>query len=320
MNYLILKNMKMNRIISIIAAALTVLAIPSFAQTTTSREDYLQRYSRLVDRVGVSGVGVETLVKNWEKDYPEDIDMLLAKFSFCLSKSRSSEVQIHEGPKYLGENPILSLKDSLSNNVYYFQVTKYDDELFGTASSAIDKAIELDPNRLDLRLYKAAALIDYEKESPDMASAYLNGIIDYNSISHPKWTYPGIEEVDDEAFCALIQEYCYTFFRMGAPGTFEVFRQLSEKMSKNFPSSPIFQTNIGSYYLVYKHDSSTALKIYNKVLKKHPDDYATIKNCVLLARTDKDTKLEKKYLPMLIKTTPDENERNSAEVRLKALQ
>ena len=49
--------------------------------------------------------------------------------------------------------------------------------------------------------------------------------------------------------------------------------------------------------------------MYNKVLKKNPDDYATIKNCVLLARNDKNVKLEKKYLPMLIRVTPDETEK-----------
>ena len=59
--------------------------------------------------------------------------------------------------------------------------------------------------------------------------------------------------------------------------------------------------------------------MYNKVLKKKPDDYAAIKNCVLLARKDKNVKLEKKYLPMLIKVTPDETEKATAQARLSVL-
>ena len=86
-----------------------------------------------------------------------------------------------------------------------------------------------------------------------------------------------------------------------------------------YPKNTVFLTNIGSYYLVYKHDSKNALKMYNKVLKKVPGDYTAIKNCVLLARSDKNKKLEKKYLAMLAKVTPDETEKLQAEARLKSL-
>ena len=61
------------------------------------------------------------------------------------------------------------------------------------------------------------------------------------------------------------------------------------------------------------------LKYYNKVLKKHPDDLTAIRNCILLARNDKNIKLEKKYLPMLVKYGETENDRNSAKARLTAL-
>ena len=92
-----------------------------------------------------------------------------------------------------------------------------------------------------------------------------------------------------------MQEYCYAFFKIGTPHCFEAFKELSEKMLGYYPDNTVYMTNIGSYYLVYKHDSKAALKMYNKVLKKSPDDYTAIKNCVLLARSDKNIKLEKKY-------------------------
>ena len=61
------------------------------------------------------------------------------------------------------------------------------------------------------------------------------------------------------------------------------------------------------------------MNYYGKVLKINPKDYTAIKNCVLMARKNKDVKLEKKYLPMLIAVTEDDMERASAEARLKAL-
>lgn len=295
-----------------------VMLLPLSAQTKTEREDYLDRYQLLVSKLGAAGVGVETLLQRWEKDYPEDTDMLLGQFSYYLTKSQSSSIEVIDAQKYLGNAPTLTLKDTLGNDVNYFQVVSYDDELFGKATRAIEKAIELNPDRLDLRLFKISSLIGYEKDSPDMALAGLKALIDYNGHSHPVWEYPDVE-TSDELFPSVMQEYCYAFFKIGTPHCFEAFRELSEKMLVYYPGNPAYMTNLGSYYLVYKHDSKAALKMYNKVLKKNPDDYTAVKNCVLLARSEKNVKLEKKYLPMLVRVTPDETERVSAQTRLDAL-
>lgn len=295
-----------------------VMLLPLSAQTKTEREDYLDRYQLLVSKLGAAGVGIETLLQRWEKDYPEDTDMLLGQFSYYLTKSQSSSIEVIDAQKYLGNAPALTLKDTLGNDVNYFQVVSYDDELFGKATRAIEKAIELNPDRLDLRLFKISSLIGYEKDSPDMALAGLKALIDYNGHSHPVWEYPDVE-TSDELFPSVMQEYCYAFFKIGTPHCFEAFRELSEKMLVYYPGNPAYMTNLGSYYLVYKHDSKAALKMYNKVLKKNPDDYTAVKNCVLLARSEKNVKLEKKYLPMLVRVTPDETERVSAQTRLDAL-
>ena len=308
--------MNMKRILFTILTALTLL--PLSAQTKTPQKDYLDRYQLLVSKLGAAGVGIETLLQRWEKDYPEDTDMLLGKFSYYLTKSQSSSIEVIDAQKYLGNTPALTLKDSLGRDVNYFQVINYDDELFGKATQAIEKAIELNPDRLDLRLFKISSLIGYEKDSPDMALAGLKALIDYNGHSHPVWEYPGVEASED-LFPSVMQEYCYAFFKIGTPHCFEAFKELSEKMLAYYPGNPVYMTNIGSYYLVFKHDSKSALKMYNKVLKKNPDDYTAIKNCVLLARSEKNSKLERKYLPMLVRVTPDETERASAQARLDAL-
>lgn len=295
-----------------------VTLLPLSAQDKTTRKEYFDRYQLLVSKLGVNGVGVETVLQRWGKDYPDDTDMLLGKFSYYLAKSQTTSIEVRDAAKYLGNAPALTLKDSLGRDVNYFQVVSYDDELFGKATQAIEKAIELNPDRLDLRLFKISALIGYEKDSPDMALSGLKALIDYNGHSHPKWEYPGVD-ANDDLFPSMMQEYCYAFFKIGTPHCFDAFKELSEKMLIYYPGNTVYMTNIGSYYLVYKHDSKAALKMYNKVLKKSPDDYTAIKNCVLLARNDKNTKLERKYLPMLIRVTPDETEKLSAQARLDAL-
>jgi tetratricopeptide (TPR) repeat protein len=85
------------------------------------------------------------------------------------------------------------------------------------------------------------------------------------------------------------------------------------------PNQPLYLDNMGSYYLVFQKDSKKALKYYNKVLKKHPDDITAIRNCVVLARKDKNVKLEKKYLEMMVRYARAESDRLSAEGRLTVL-
>jgi hypothetical protein len=305
----------MKRYLSLAAALLLTLTLA--AQSTP--EEFSARYDRLVARVGIGGAGVETLLDRWEEAYPNDLAMLAGKFACYLEKSATPKVIRLAQDRYLGREPLLAGKDSAGVKANYFEDTEYDDELFGRSQSALDKAISLAPLRLDYRLAKVSSLTAYEKESPDMAMQTLRGIIDYNYSSRPEWVYPGLAKVDGDAFNALIQEHCYNFFRIGSPQSQEAFRELSELMLSHNPGEPLFLDNLGSYWLVSRGDGKKALKYYNKVLKKHPDDLTAIRNSLLVARRDKDVKLEKKYLEMLVKYADSESDRLSAKARLDAL-
>ena len=295
-----------------------LLACFTAVNAQTASEDFQTRYQNLVKRVGAAGIGVETLVDRWEKAFPEDPSMLEAKFNYYLEKSRTTTLVAKDTDRYMGNKPALTLKDSLDRDVRYFEETFYDDSLFALSSQAIDKAIRLYPDRIDLRFDKVTALTQYEKESPDMAASALAGLIDYNAVSHPAWKV-GDQVIDAETFEAAVQEYCFAFYTIGSPVSYEAFLSLSEKMLTYDPKSTLFLTNVGTYWLIAKNDTRKALKCYNKVLKLDPENYTAVKNCIILARKGKNTKLEKKYLPTLIKITEDEREKASAEARLKAL-
>jgi predicted Zn-dependent protease len=208
------------------------------------------------------------------------------------------------------------LKDSLGNDIYYYQENIFDDELYGQAVKAADKAVAAWPDRLDFRFMKANAYIAYEKESPDMALAYLQELVRENSRRSRPWTFEG-SAADGSLFEDAMQEYCFSFYSIGSQASYEAFRILSEQLASVFPDNAGFLDNIGSYHLV-KKDFKTALKYYDKVLKKYPEDYTAMQNALLASRRMQNLKLEKKYLSHILKYGA-EKDRMLAKGRLDAL-
>lgn len=274
-------------------AALLLAALSLSAQN----ERFEQRYNLLVSKLGPAGVGIETLLDNWAKADSTDEKLLAARFDYYLVKSRSTEVVKKSTKKYLGMDPLLSLKDSLGADVYYYQDVVYDDELFGKAIHAADRAISLYPDKLEYRFMKANAYISYEKESPDMTLDYLMKLIDANSKRTKPWNFEG-KKSDDAFFQEAMQEYCYSFYLIGSPQAREAFYKLSERMNSLYPDNIAFINNMGSYYLVAKDDPKTALKYYKKVLKKDSKDLVALQNGVIAARKTGNSKLEAKYRQM----------------------
>ena len=296
------------------ATALLLSYTAVMAQTESER--YEQRYEMLASRLGPVGVGIETVLDNWAKVDSTNARMLLGRFSYYFTKAQTSEIVTKPQKKYLGMDPLLTLKDSLGNDVYYFQQNVFDDELYGQAIKAADRAISFWPDRLDFRFMKANAYIAYEKESPDMALAFLTALVDENVRRKGAWEYEGTA-ADPDFFEDAMQEYCYSFYTIGSDAAREAFLTLSQKLSGLYPGNAGFMNNIGSYYLV-KHEYKTALKYYDKVLKKHPSDYTAIQNGLIAARRLKSEKLEKKYLTMMVKHGP-EKDKMTAQLRLDAL-
>ena len=302
------KIMRMNKIC--VLALLFVSALLS-AQT---KVNYEQRYNLLVSQFGPAGVGVETVLDNWAKTDSTDMKLLSARFRYYFNKAQNPQVVSQPKKDYLGMKPLFTLKDSTGTDIYYYQEIFFDDEIYGQALKSADKAIAVYPDNLDFRFMKANAYIAYEKDSPDMALAYLLGMADEDAAGKKRWKFEG-KQVEKGFFEDAMQEYCYSFYTINSPKAMEAFVKLSQKMAALYPANPGFLNNIGSYNMLVKQDYKTALKYYEKVLKKNPEDYTAIRNGMLAARKMKNQKLEKKYLQMVVKYGP-ENEQKQAQARL----
>jgi len=189
-----------------LTALITALALAvTLSAQNLSREEYLGRYQRLVARVGNAGVGVETLIGQWGEAWPDDVQMLLARFSYYYTKCQSARVIQLGQDRYLGREPLLPMKDSTGATKNFFEDTVFDDALYARAEEAVSRAINLAPLHLDYRLVKVTALTAYEKGSPDMALAELKSLADQHFREHPAWVYEGVEKIGDEEFKALME-------------------------------------------------------------------------------------------------------------------
>ena len=280
-----------------ISAALAALVLVCTALPAQS-VDWQKKYERQVKAVGLSGVGVETILDSWGAADSSSVDYLAARYAFWFDKSHSLVVEAHDSPRYLGMEPMLELSDSSkSNTVWYYQVDSFDDELFGRALRYLDKAAAAMPAELEYRVWKVSALMLYEKESPDMTLGLILTLIDEDRSTGQKWLYQG-EEQDRDFFDGLIQEFCWNLFNLGTPQAREAFLKVSEKMLSYDRKSPVFMANVGSYLMSVK-EYKKALKQFDKVLKLDPDNDTAIRNCVTIARILRDDKLKSKYNPML---------------------
>lgn len=275
----------------IIATALMLCTIGLAAQTT--QEQFKQRYERQSRIAGPAGVGVETIITRWKEAFPEDPEACKAEFNYFYAKSLRTEVVRKDCEKYLGVKPVLSIPDTSGVKVNFFEESFFTDSLFALSSTAISKAISLKPEELSYRLLKTAALLAYEKESPDLTCAEIRALVDMDKSQKPAWTFDG-EPVDEDTFISCIQEYCRAFYNIGTSNSMECFREISEKMAALHPSNSTFVSNLGSYWLVGKKNGKKAIKYYNKAIKLNPEDYGAIKNCMLAARLAGNTKLAKK--------------------------
>lgn len=271
--------------------ALALVSALSYAQSQSEVLEH--RYNLLVEKVGLAGIGVETVLDAWEKVDSTNLNMQLGRYRYYLTKAQSTTVVAKPEKRYLGLEPILSLKDSLGKEVYYFQEPVFDDTLYGQAMKSMDKVIALAPDRLDFRFMKANTYITYEKGSPDMTLGYLLDLCDEAAARTKDWTF-GQEKKGRDFFADAMQEYCYNLFLIGTPSSREAFVRLSRKLNGIFPEYLDFLNNIGSYQLM-SQDYKGALKTYGKVLKKEPDNLTALQNCLLAARRMKNPKLIEKY-------------------------
>lgn len=260
----------------------TAALFAAFSVSAQTAEEFKARYERQTRNVGLSGVGVETILDSWAEAFPEDRDQLYARFLFCYDKSKGSTVITKDKPKYLGQEPIMNLTDSIGRKVYYFQDVTFDDAMYGEALKTIEILISKDILNLKYRFTKVAALKEFEKEDIVLTLSELQGLVAQNA-GKPAWHYDA-EPVGTDLFAESVQTYCASLYSVGSDSAYEAFKTISEMMAKQYPKESCFLDNLGSYWMTSRKNYKKALSYYNKALKINPSDAVAKTNVKIVER------------------------------------
>lgn len=306
----------MKRVLLVLMGALLALQ-PVSAQLSSA--EYKEKYDRQVRAVGYAGLGVETILEHWGNVHPDDPDMLEGRFFFDLTRARSTKMLRSPKAKYMGREPVMTLKDSTGTPVYFYEEEFYADSLFACAIRHLDRAAALRPEEFLYRSHLLNALIAKEKEEPVLSVEELDALIGHDKATRPKWTFRG-QATEPEFFADVVQDYCRLYYDIGTPKSYAAMRRISERMIKLYPARLEFQTNMGAYWRTAENNPKKALAVYKKVLAKDKDNYQAAKNGFLTARSIDDRKMQKTCLETLVRVSPQESERLSAEALLKSFQ
>lgn len=301
-----------------IAFLLVALCVPLCSLAQPSAGEFKEKYDRQVRNTGFDGVGVETILDRWEAAFPDDCNMLEGRFLFYLTRSRTVGTLRSPKDRFMGKEPLMSLKDSLGNPVNFYEEEFYSDSLFNIAVRFISRAILLEPHEFLYRADLLNAQIAREKEEPLVSVEELDALITYDKTRSPKWKYRS-GDTEEGFFASVVQEYCRLYFDIGSESSYAAFRRISERMCKLYPKRLEFLSNLGSYWKVAGKNPGKALGYYKKVLSKDPHNYVAAKNCYMLARSAGNVKAQKSYLAIIAESSPSEAERLSAKTLLENL-
>lgn len=257
------------------------LSLSCMAVAQSGKDYWKKRYDTQVKNLGPAGIGVETIIGKWEAECPDDPEVHYARFAYNYTKSYKEVMVQKDQPRYLGNRPTLTLKDSLGNDVFYYQDLSFDEELFSEALNSIDKAMSLDSKELRYYIDKIAVLMAYEKESPDMAFKEINALLDREISLHPQWHIDAVA-ADKNIMEDVMQELSASLYLVGTDTAYEMFYELSKRLASTYKHTSVFLSNIGSYWLVAKNNQKKAKSFYKKALKLNPEDYSAKENLKLI--------------------------------------
>lgn len=240
-------------------------------------QNFNQQYSDLDAKRDT--LGQEKLLGQWKKETPNDPELYVAYFNFYARKSLTEVIRLdHNVPAGKEALQIQNTDTTVKEPVgFMFSETYYKPKVIGKGFAYIDTAINMFPNRLDMRfgkIYMLGQTEDYERFTAEIIKA-----IEHSNKNDNKWLWTGNEKVDNpkDMFLSSIQDYQLQLYNTGDDALLENMKVISETVLKFNPDHVESLSNISVSYMI-KGDFDNALTPLLKAEKISPTDYIVLSN------------------------------------------
>lgn len=227
--------------------------------------DYKQQYEEALKARDFEAT--QNIIKEWDSKEPKNIEVYIAYFNYYVARSMS---QIPAMGK---------MKDGryglYSNNVY-------DENDLKIGFSYLDKALKINPKRLDVYFGKCSVLLSAEKYE-EASNAIIN-LLDQSVKIKNDWYWTDdlhlIEEnpdldMEDFLFQGIndyLPQFFYDFYTTG-----KYMKKIVTKLEKLYPENIIGLNHCARYY-ISKEDYKSSVKTLKKAVEIDPSDYICLYN------------------------------------------
>ncbi len=205
---------------------------------------------------------VESTLEKWEKESPDNPELLIAYFNYYLHREMES---------------VLTMGKMDDGRYGLYDRQTFKDEDVKTGISYLDKALKKYPDRLDIHFGKCSSLIHagkYEEAS--------NAILDLLETSQKvknNWKWTNNQPVNEKGETALfsgINDYCTMLFNY-FDSTKDYLNSIFSKIEKLYPNNIIGLNQSARYYSL-SGNNEKAIKQLKKAYNLDKSDYIVIGN------------------------------------------
>lgn len=230
-----------------------------------------------------------SILAQWSESSPDDIDLHIARFNHYINRCMST-----------ADNPAAA------------------DALADSGLAVIDRAINLFPDRLDLRFGKIFFLGEIRQWQP-FADEIITTLNRSESIGH-RWQYPNFDQGGRQLIIEGVQDYLYTLYEASqaapadgspaaqaslTPAQTDVMphiRRVALRAAQLFPAEPSFLSSL-AYTYIAEADYPTALRHLNRAEQLAPNDPAILQQLVDIHTRMKNKKQANIYRTRLAEQT-----------------
>ena len=291
----------------LISTLVILLSGVTFAQTKAELYD---RFDKTVSQR--DSAAVAALISDWERLYPDDAELYSIRANYYFMNAISEVVVVSAEAPADGRT---AMKDSHGVTMYMYSEPKFDTVKIGLAEGALAEGIAQYPDRLDLRLGKAAIHLRVKENT--LAAQEIQSALERSVINKNKWTGTLDAPIETDGVSYLrdcVQDY---FSELLGVDDLASAKSMIDAAVHHYPKDAIFLADRAAIGY-FSGDLKDALKWYLSSRENAPDDMLVTNNIARVYEELGDKQNAIKYY-RIVADSGDKDFAESAKAELKRL-